>query len=112
MLGRALFSAGRHQDIVDLADAAIAVSGADYNIYVPILNALRALGKMDALRTMSRRRAEALEGHLAEVPDDARARIQLAIAYASVDRPDDAMTQANLAMAARLGQPSLLDYLR
>jgi tetratricopeptide (TPR) repeat protein len=108
MLGRALFSTGRYQDIVDFADTAIAVSGADYNIYVPILNALRAMGNTDALRRMSLRRSEALEAHLAEVPDDVRARIQLAIAYASVDRPDDAVRQANMAMALRPNEATVL----
>jgi len=108
MLGRALFSAGRYQDLVDLAGAAVEVSGADYNIYEPILSALKALGKMDALRTMSLRRSEALEAHLKEVPDDVRARMQLAIAYASVDRPDEAMRETNLAMALRPNEPMVL----
>jgi serine/threonine protein kinase/Flp pilus assembly protein TadD len=108
MLGRALSSAGRYQDVVDVADVAVAVSGADYNVYVPILNALRAMGKMDALRRFSLRRAEALEAHLAEVPDDVRARIQLAIAYASVGRADDAMGQANMAMVLRPNEPTVL----
>ena len=108
MLGRALFSAGRYQDIADIADAAVEVSGDDYNIYVPILNALKAMGKMDALRNMNMRRVEALETHLKEVPDDARARMQLAIAYASVDRPDDAMREANLAMVLRPNEATVL----
>ena len=42
LLGRALFAAGKYQDVVDIADAAIAASGEDYNIYVPIINALGA----------------------------------------------------------------------
>jgi non-specific serine/threonine protein kinase len=108
MLGRALFSAGRYQDIIDFADAAVAASGADYNIYVPILNALRATGNMDALRRMSLRRSEALEAHLAEVPDDVRARIQLAITYASLDRPDDAVREANMAMVLRPNEAAVL----
>jgi serine/threonine protein kinase/Tfp pilus assembly protein PilF len=108
MLGRALFSAGRYQDIADIADAAVEVSGADYNIYVPILNALRAMGKMDALRNMNMRRAEALQTHLREVPDDARARMQLAITYASANRPDDAIREANLAMVLRPNEATVL----
>ena len=42
MLGRALFADGQYQEISDIADEAVRVSGADYNIYVPILNALSA----------------------------------------------------------------------
>ena len=108
MLGRALFAAGRYQDIADIADRAVEVSGTDYNIYVPILNALRAMGRTDALLNMNLRRAEALENHLREVPDDARARMQLAITYASVDRPDDAVREASFAMMLRPNEPTVL----
>ena len=108
MLGRALFAAGRYQEIADIADQAVEISGTDYNIYVPILNALRAMGKTDALRHMNMRRAEALEAHLREVPDDARARMQLAITFASLDRPDDASREASFAMMLRPNEPTVL----
>jgi serine/threonine protein kinase/Tfp pilus assembly protein PilF len=108
MLGRALFAAGRYQEIVDIADAAVAASGADYNIYVPITNALNALGKKDAVRNMHMRRAEALETHLAEVPDDARARMQLAITFASIGRAEDAIRELKLATMLRPNEASLL----
>jgi serine/threonine protein kinase/Tfp pilus assembly protein PilF len=108
MLGRALFAAGRYQEIVEIADAAVAASGTDYNIYVPIVNALRALGKDDTVRHMSTRRAEALEAHLAEVPDDARARMQLAVTYASIGRPEDAIRELKLATMLRPNEASLL----
>ncbi len=42
------------------------------------MNALGALGKTEALRNMRLRRIQALEAHLREVPEDARARILLA----------------------------------
>ncbi len=108
MLGRAMFAAGRYQDIADIADTAVAVSGADYNIYVPILNALSAMGRTDALRNMNMRRAEALDVHLKDVPDDARARMQLAITYASLDREEDAMREANMAMVLRPNEATVL----
>ena len=101
MMGRALFALGRYQEIVEMADEAVAANGTDYNIYVPILNALAALGKKDAVLNLTTRRIEALEQHLAEVPDDARARMQLAIGFASVDRPEEAMREANVAMMLR-----------
>ena len=91
-----------------MADEAVRVSGSDYNIYVPIMNALRALGKPDAERHMNMRRTEALEAHLREVPDDARARMQLAITFASLDRADDAMREANLATMLRPNEPTVL----
>ena len=108
MLGRALFALGRLQEIAELADAAVAANGADYNIYVPILNALRAMGKSDALRNMNMRRIEALELHLREVPDDARARMQLAITFASLERAEEAMREANLAMVLRPNDATVL----
>lgn len=101
MMGRALFALGRYQEIVERADEAIAANGTDYNIYVPILNALAALGKKDAVLNLTTRRIEALEQHLAEVPDDARARMQLAIGFASLDRPEEAIREANVAMMLR-----------
>jgi serine/threonine protein kinase/Tfp pilus assembly protein PilF len=108
MLGRAMFAAGRYQDIVDMADTAVEASGTDYNIYVPILNALRAMGKDEAVHNMNMRRAQALESHLREVPDDARARMQLAITYATVNRAEDAMREANLATVLRPNEASVL----
>jgi non-specific serine/threonine protein kinase len=108
MMGRALFAAGRYQEILEIADEAVRVSGSDYNIYVPITNALKALGKSEAQRHMNVRRSEALESHLREVPDDARARMQLAITFASLDRADDAMREANLATVLRPNEPTVL----
>ena len=65
-----------------MSDAAIEACGDDYNVYVPINNALGALGKEDALRNVRLRRIQALENHLKQVPDDARARSHLAGDYA------------------------------
>jgi non-specific serine/threonine protein kinase len=101
LLLRALFGYGKFQEIVDVAEAALESSGDDYNVYVPIGNALRALGKDEALKNHSHQRMQALESHLREVPEDARARILLASDYASLDRADDAMREANLAMLLR-----------
>jgi len=101
MMGRALFALGRYQEIAETADDAIAANGTDYNIYVPILNALQALGKKEAAHNLSARRIGSLEQHLAEVPDDARARMQLAIAFASLGRPEEAVREANVAMMLR-----------
>ena len=101
MMGRALFALGRYQEIAESADDAMAANGTDYNIYVPILNALTALGKTEAAHHLSARRVGALEQHLAEVPDDARARMQLAIAFAALNRPEEAVREANVAMMLR-----------
>jgi Flp pilus assembly protein TadD len=42
-----------------------------------------------------------MEGHLRQVPEDARARILLAAFYAEEGRHEDAMREANLAMLLR-----------
>src|SRR5271155_1194321 len=47
LLCRALFSAGRYQEILDVMEVALEASGEDYNVYVPVGNALGALGKSE-----------------------------------------------------------------
>ena len=77
LLGRALFAAGRYQEVLDVAESAIEASGEDYNVYVPIMNSLGAMSKEEASRNMAHRFVGAIENHLKEVPEDARARILL-----------------------------------
>ncbi len=101
VLGRALFAAGRYQEIVDLVDAALQASGDDYNVYVPLNNALGALGKEDAHRNLRFRRIQALEKHLALVADDARGRVHLAIDYVATKRLEDAAREVQFAVALR-----------
>ena len=62
LLLRALFSSGQYQEIAAVAEAAIEASGADYNVYVPIQNALGALGKQDALQERAPARDPGLRG--------------------------------------------------
>ena len=108
LLGRALFSAGRYQEIADIAETAIQSAGEDYNIYVPIMNAMSALGKTEAVRNLSQQRIQALEAHLRQVPEDARARTQLAVQYAGGGRVDDAVREINLAMLLRPNEATVL----
>ena len=108
LLGRTLFSAGRYQDVADIAEAAIEASGEDYNVYVPIMNSLGALGKMEALKNWGQRRSAALEGHVRKVPEDARARILLASDYAVMGRIDEAMREANFAIMLRPNEANVL----
>jgi tetratricopeptide (TPR) repeat protein len=87
LLCRALFAAGRYQEVVDVAEPAIEASGEDYNVFVPIVNSLGAMGKEEGQRNMSQRRIRvALENHLKQVPEDARARILLGGCYAELGR--------------------------
>ena len=65
------------------------------------MNSLGALGKQEALKNIRHRAIQALEGHLRQVPEDARARILLAAFYAEEGRQEDAVREANLAMLLR-----------
>ncbi len=108
LLCRALFSAGRFQEVADVMDTALEASGEDYNVYIPIANSLGALGKRDAYLNLLQRRKAALEEHLKQVPEDARARILLGTDYAELGRVDDAMKELHLAMTLRANEASIL----
>jgi non-specific serine/threonine protein kinase len=108
LLLRALFASGNYQQVAEVTDEALEASGTDYNVYVPILNALSALGKADAARNVRLRLIQALESHLREVPEDARARILLASTYAEEGRSEDAVREANLAMVLRPNEATVL----
>src|SRR5271170_6001665 len=108
LLCRALFAAGRYQEVLDLAESAIESSGEDYNIYVPIRNCLGAMGQDQAKLKLNARFCSALERHLKEVPEDARARILLGGNYAELGRQADALRELNLAVTLRANEASIL----
>ena len=108
LLCRALFSAGRYQEVINVMETALEVSGEDYNVYVPIANSLGALGKKDAHRNLLLRRIGALENHLKQVPEDARARVLMATDYAELGRVDDAIRELNMAITLRANEASIL----
>ncbi|MGC2619863.1 MAG: protein kinase [Acidobacteriaceae bacterium] len=108
LLCRALFAGGRYQEVVDIAEPAIEASGEDYNVYIPIVNCMGALGKEEAVRNMKQRRIAAFENHLKQVPEDARARILVGGDYASLGRTDDALRELNLAVTLRANEASIL----
>jgi serine/threonine protein kinase len=108
LLCRALFAAGRYQEIIDVAETAIEASGEDYNVYIPIGNAFGAMGKVEAQRNMMQRRMAAFENHLKQVPEDARARVLLGADYADMGRTEDALRELNLAVTLRANEASIL----
>ncbi|MGB8324003.1 MAG: protein kinase [Candidatus Acidiferrum sp.] len=108
LLCRALFAAGRPQEVKDVSESAIEASGEDYNVYVPILNGLGAMGNEEAKLNMTRRFSLALENHLRHVPEDARARILLGANYARLHRESDALRELNLAVTLRANEASIL----
>jgi serine/threonine protein kinase/Tfp pilus assembly protein PilF len=108
LLGRSLFASGRYQELADAAEKAMEAGGQDYNIFVPIMNALGALGKEETLRNVRHRQIQALENHLKSVPEDARARVLLASSYAATGRREDAIREANLGVALRPNEAIVL----
>jgi len=101
LLGRALFEAGRYQEIAEVMEEALAHAGENYNTTIPIHNALGALGKKEALTNFLHREIAVFEEHLKKVPEDARARVLLASDYAMQGRMDEAKREAEMAMALR-----------
>ena len=93
---------------VTSSEEALEASGTDYNVYVPILNALGALAKKEALANLVLRAVQAFEAHLREVPEDARARGLLASYYAEIGRSEDARREATMAMTLRPNEPLIL----
>ena len=101
LLGRALFEAGRYQDVVDLMEDILAHAGENYNNTIPIHNALGAMGKTEALKNYTFREIALYEAQLKKTPEDARVRVLLAGNYAFQGRFDDAKREVDLAMALR-----------
>jgi non-specific serine/threonine protein kinase len=108
LLCRSLFAAGRYQEVIEVAEAAIEASGEDYNVYVPILNSLGALHQDEAMRKMTQRSLAALENHLRQVPEDARARVLFGAFSAELGNEEDAVRELNLAITLRANEASIL----
>ena len=108
LLGRALFATGRYHEVAEIAEAAVESAGDDYSVYVPIINALGALGKEEARTSFRQRRILTLEDHILKVPEDARARVLVASSYAEMGRADDSIREMQFARALRPNDSSVL----
>jgi tetratricopeptide (TPR) repeat protein len=108
VLGRALFSSDRWQEARDLADRALEVAGDDYNVPIPYVNAVQALGDEELTKTLTQRHIRVLEQQVDTVPEDARARMLLASRYAALGRKNDACDHLEKAVAMRPNDPNTL----
>ncbi len=108
ILGRALFSSDRWQEAADLVERAIEAAGDDYNVHIPYLNAVLALGDKERARKLTERHIPVLEQQVDTVPEDVRARILLSSRYASSGRKSDAAQQLEKAVAMRPNDPNTL----
>jgi tetratricopeptide (TPR) repeat protein len=105
LLGRALFASGRLAEAAALTERAIEATGDDYNVYVPYLNALRALGRNDEADELAKRQDVVLERHIEEAPEDTRARILLACDYSYAGRAEEALRQVGMVLAIGTSDP-------
>ena len=108
LLLRTLFASGKYDEVASLTEEAIEAAGTDYNVYIPIMNALGSLGRDEARGHVRQRLLQAFENHLREVPEDARARILRAAYYAQEGRVEDSVREANLAMVLRPNEATVL----
>ena len=110
ILGRALFNSDHHEEAVALIDRAIEANGDDYNTYIPYVNSLQRLGRgnSETYKLLRMRLMGVLEKQLETVPEDVRARILLANAYADLNRQDDAIRQVETAVALRPGDANVI----
>jgi len=108
VLGRTLFASDRWQEAAALVDRALEANGDDYNVYIPYMNCLAALGDTEGARRLRQKEAEVLERQIAMVPEDARARILLATDYASRGKKEAAAEQLASAVGMRPNDPNTL----
>jgi len=108
ILGRALFSAHRWQEAANLAERAVDAAGDDYNVHIPYINAVLALGDKETALKLIERHIQVLERQVDTVPEDVRARIVLAGRYAQTGRSKAASQQLETAVAMRPNDSSTL----
>jgi serine/threonine protein kinase/Flp pilus assembly protein TadD len=108
VLGRAYFASGRFLETTELIDKAIEANGDDYNVFVPIVNALECLGRTEELERYREMEMRSLEHQLELVPEDVRARSLLAADYANLGRAEDAIRHLEMTVALRPNDSNIL----
>ena len=101
VLGRAYFASDRFEEAALIVEQALEANGDDYNTYIPYLMCLERLGRKAEELRVRERLTRALERQLELVPDDVRARILLAVQWAAMLRPDEAIVQLQRAVHLR-----------
>jgi len=108
VLARSYFASGRFQEVASLAERALAANGDDYNLYIPIINALENLGQTESASKISQRHVRVLEQQLEMVPEDVRARVLLASNYAKFGEADRAAVELKRAIVLRPDDSNIL----
>jgi non-specific serine/threonine protein kinase len=108
VLARSYFASGRLQEITVILARAIEKNGDDYNLYIPLENALENLGQTEAVRDLRQQFKKALEQQLEMVPEDVRARVLLSSSHAKSGDATKATVELERALALRPEDSSIL----
>jgi non-specific serine/threonine protein kinase len=101
ILGRALLNSDRLEEAASIAERALEISGDDYNVYIPYRQVFERLGRKNSAATLRLKLARALERQIEIVPEDARARVLLAVTYIEESRIAEATDQVQRAIELR-----------
>ncbi len=108
VLARSYFASGRFQEAGALMERALEANGDDYNLYIPIENALENLGQTEAASKIRQRHTRVLEQQLEMVPENVRARILLASNYVGSGEVDRAIVELKRAIVLRPDDSNIL----
>ncbi len=100
-LGQSYFASDRWANAAALVERAIGSSGHDYNVYVPLIMALERLGRFTEASRLRLRQLEVMERHVERVPEDVRAHILMANAFASLGKAEASVKHLKTAMGLR-----------
>jgi len=108
VLARAFFESGRFQDAAAIAERAVRANGDDYNLYIPLYNAMENLGQRKEYKEMLELHGRVLQQQLDMVPEDVRARILLASVCAQLGDAERSMKELDKAVALRPNDSTIL----
>jgi TolB-like protein/Tfp pilus assembly protein PilF len=106
--GQAKLSQGKYAEAVKLFNRAAALRPEDYQVGAFIAMALTSLGRRDEALAMIRKQAKAIDAHLSQHPDDARACIMAANTYANLQDGERSAEYAARAVAVDPTDPMVL----
>jgi len=107
-LGRIHFTRGEFEQAYGLYRRVIDLKPEFLTAYSDLRMTCERLGRQEEAALTRSKQLERLPTHLLQNPDDARARVQYAMALANSDRRDDALRECALALEASPGDPVML----
>ncbi len=108
VLARSYFASDRIEEVAAIAARAIEANGDDYNMYIPLINSLERLKRVEAAHDLRRRMMRVLEHQLELVPEDVRARVLLSGHHAVFGDEAAATRELQIATALRPNDSNIL----